>query len=176
MSNEIQLELPPGGDTLDVYISRMTDGFYYKPSTHTFVAPANTPSLFNIVLPESAYPGVYQMDFPTQITTPGLYWVTARLRAAGALGNPATSDDVKGKWLANWDGTQIIPMPSAAQVLAAFKADTDWQTMVANVNGVFTFNEATGVLTLKDKTGTTTLATLTLTRSNSGTVTARASA
>jgi hypothetical protein len=66
-------------------------------------------------------------------------------------------------------------LPSAAAILAAFKADGEWKTMLANVNGVFTFDPVTEILVLKDKAGAVTLATLTLTKDGAGNITARAS-
>lgn len=65
--------------------------------------------------------------------------------------------------------------PSAAAILAAFQADTEWKTILAGVNGVFTFDPDTGVLVLKNKAGNTTLATLALTINAEGVITARAS-
>jgi hypothetical protein len=65
--------------------------------------------------------------------------------------------------------------PSAASILATFKADPEWETILASANGQFTFNPLSGVLVLKNKAGTQTLATLTLTRNEDGVVTSRAS-
>jgi len=73
---------------------------------------------------------------------------------------------------ANLD-TQIGAVPASTVTL--IKADTDFRTLVANVNGVYDYNETTNILTLKDKTGVTTLATLTMTLGTAA-ITHRASA
>lgn len=65
--------------------------------------------------------------------------------------------------------------PTTANIVDALKADAEWKTILANVNGVFDYNPTTRVLTLKNKAGTTTLATLTLTQNVDGVVTNRAS-
>lgn len=69
--------------------------------------------------------------------------------------------------------TNVAAVPAAT--LTVIKADVDWKKIVANVDGVFDYNETTRVLTLKDKTGTTTLATLTMTLGTAA-ITHRASA
>lgn len=71
---------------------------------------------------------------------------------------------------------QLAALPTSAEIVTAIKADTEWKTLLANVNGVFTFDDDTGVLVLKNKAGNVTLATLTLTRNGSGIITDRASA
>lgn len=72
--------------------------------------------------------------------------------------------------------TALATLPSAASIVTALNADTNFKTILANVNGVFDYNTTTKALTLKDKAGGTTLATLTLTLDVNGVVTHRASA
>ena len=71
--------------------------------------------------------------------------------------------------------TDALSVTPVVDILTALHADSQWQTILADVNGVFDYNESTHVLVLKDKTGTTTLATLTLTPGTAA-ITHRASA
>ena len=71
--------------------------------------------------------------------------------------------------------TDALSVTPVVDILTALHADSQWQTILADVNGVFDYNESTHVLILKDKTNTITLATLTLTPGTAA-ITHRASA
>jgi hypothetical protein len=90
----------------------------------------------------------------------------------GSVGKLLQNVDVASSTLATSSALAAIP----GSTLTTIKADAEWKTMLANVNGVFTYDPETGVLVLKNKAGNTTLATLTLTRNDEGEVTERASA
>jgi hypothetical protein len=73
------------------------------------------------------------------------------------------------------------PGLTAAKIIVALKADTEWRTLLANANGDWTLTApgsfpGTGTLVLKSKDGLTTYATFTLTFNADGVVTERASA
>jgi len=96
----------------------------------------------------------------------------------GTISDGALTWQDQGQCLYDGDVLYLAPSASAvdaAAIVAALKADSDWQTILANVNGVFDYNTSTNVITLKNKSGGTTLATLTLTLDGSGNVTHRAS-